>query len=168
MGVIPLTILGVIWTFFFHGLPLSFLAMMGLVGLIGVVVNDSIVYVDFINNMRKKGLSRFDAIIEAGRTRLRPIFLTTITTFFGLIPTAYGIGGNDPFLKPMAISMSWGLAFGTLVTLFGTPVLFMILLDIRRLFMKEKTEAFEHDPMGDKISDTILRIKTRKAGKNRS
>ncbi len=168
MGVIPLTILGVIWTFFFHGLPLSFLAMMGLVGLIGVVVNDSIVYVDFINNMRKKGLPRFDAIIEAGRTRLRPIFLTTITTFFGLIPTAYGIGGNDPFLKPMAISMSWGLAFGTLVTLFGTPVLFMILLDIRRLFMKEKTEEFEHDPLGDKISDTILRIKTRKAGKSRS
>ncbi|HPB83505.1 MAG TPA: efflux RND transporter permease subunit, partial [Spirochaetota bacterium] len=99
--------------------PLSFLEIMGLVGLTGVIVNDSIVYVDFIKKARLKGLERMEATIEAGRNRLRPIFLTTVTTFFGLIPTAYGIGGNNPFLKPMAIAMSWGLAFGTVITLFG-------------------------------------------------
>ncbi len=155
MGVIPLTIVGVIWTFFFHGLPISFLALMGLVGLVGVVVNDSIVMVDFIRNARSRGCNSFEATIEAARTRLRPIFLTTITTFFGLIPTAYGIGGNDPFLKPMAISMSWGLAFGTLVTLFCTPVLYNILNDIRRIFLKERMEAYEREPMSEKVADTI-------------
>lgn len=159
MGVIPLTILGVIWTFFFHGLPLSFLAIMGLVGLTGVIVNDSIVYVDFIKKARLKGLERIEATIEAGRNRLRPIFLTTITTFFGLIPTAYGIGGNDPFLKPMAISMSWGLAFGTIITLFGTPVLYNILTDIRHLFFQEKMEGIERDPLTEKIGETILQIR---------
>lgn len=159
MGVIPLTIMGVIWTFFFHGLPLSFLAIMGLVGLTGVIVNDSIVYVDFIKKARLKGLERMEATIEAGRNRLRPIFLTTVTTFFGLIPTAYGIGGNDPFLKPMAIAMSWGLAFGTVITLFGTPVLYNILTDIRHLFFHEKMEGVERDPLSEKIGETIQQIR---------
>lgn len=155
MGVIPLTIVGIVWTFFFHGLPISFLALMGLVGLVGVVVNDSIVMVDFIRKARSRGCNSFDATIEAARTRLRPIFLTTITTFFGLIPTAYGIGGNDPFLKPMALSMSWGLAFGTLVTLFGTPVLYNILNDIRKIFFKERMESYEREPIAEKVADTI-------------
>ncbi len=158
VGVIPLTIVGIIWTFFFHGLPISFLALMGLVGLVGVVVNDSIVMVEFIRNARSRGLNCFDASIEAARTRLRPIFLTTITTFFGLIPTAYGIGGNDPFLKPMAISMSWGLAFGTLVTLFGTPVLYSIFNDIRGIFFKERLETYEREPISEKVADTIRSI----------
>ncbi|MCX7678656.1 MAG: efflux RND transporter permease subunit [Spirochaetes bacterium] len=158
MGVIPLTIVGVVWTFFFHGLPISFLALMGLVGLVGVVVNDSIVMVDFIRIARTRGYNSFEATIEAARTRLRPIFLTTITTFFGLLPTAYGIGGNDPFLKPMAISMSWGLAFGTLVTLFGTPVLYNILNDVRRLFFKERMESYEREPLAEKVADTIRSI----------
>jgi multidrug efflux pump subunit AcrB len=133
---------------------------MGLEGLVGVVVNDSIVMVDFIRNARSRGLNTFDASIEAARTRLRPIFLTTITTFFGLIPTAYGIGGNDPFLKPMAISMSWGLAFGTLVTLFGTPVLYNILNDIRKLFFKERMEAYEREPIAEKVADTLRCIES--------
>ncbi|MDY6968565.1 MAG: efflux RND transporter permease subunit [Spirochaetota bacterium] len=137
IGVIPLTFVGVIWTFFFHGMPLSFLSVMGVVGLAGVVVNDSIIYVDFINKGIAKGLSAFESSIEAGKNRLRPIFLTTITTFFGLIPTAYGIGGNDPFLKPMALSMSWGLVFGTMVTLFITPTLYNVFNDAKRLFRKE-------------------------------
>ena len=142
MGVIPLTLLGVIWTFFFHGLPLSFLALMGVVGLTGVVVNDSIVLVDFIKKSRRNGLSPYDATIEAGAMRLRPVFLTTITTFLGLIPTAYGIGGYDPFLKPMAVSLSWGLAFGTLITLLVTPVLYNIFADIRRFIFKGEKEQY--------------------------
>lgn len=142
MGVIPLTLLGVIWTFFFHGLPLSFLALMGVVGLTGVVVNDSIVLVDFIKKSRKNGLSPHEATIEAGAMRLRPVFLTTITTFLGLIPTAYGIGGYDPFLKPMAVSLSWGLAFGTVITLLVTPVLYNIFADIRRFIFKGEKEQY--------------------------
>jgi multidrug efflux pump subunit AcrB len=164
MGIIPLTIVGVIWTFFAHGLPLSFLALMGLVGLTGVVVNDSIVMVDFIRKAKARGLDTFNATIEAARIRLRPVFLTTITTFFGLLPTAYGIGGNDPFLKPMAISMSWGLVFGTIVTLFGTPVLFGILSDIREFFMKDRMEAYEREPLAEKIGDTIMSIEENPGG----
>jgi len=139
MGVIPMTLIGVIWTFYFHGLPLSFLALMGVVGLTGVVVNDSIIYVDFINKGVNKGLSIFESTIIAGTNRLRPIFLTTITTFFGLLPTAYGIGGNDPFLKPMAISMSWGLVFGTVITLFITPLLYNIISDITKIFKGKRS-----------------------------
>jgi multidrug efflux pump subunit AcrB len=140
MNVIPLSLVGVIWTFYLHGLPVSFLALMGVVGLAGVVVNDSIVMVDFIKVSRNRGLSPVDATLEAGVTRLRPIFLTTITTFFGLVPTAYGIGGYDPFLVPMALSLSWGLAFGTLITLFATPILYNIFSDIRRTLLHKDRE----------------------------
>ncbi len=141
MGVIPLTLVGVIWAFYFHGLPLSFLGLMGVVGLTGVIVNDSIVLVSFINNNRKKHMELMDACIDAGVKRLRPVFLTTITTVFGLLPTAYGWGGFDPFLVPMAVSMSWGLLFGSTITLFGTPILYMVFSDIRYLFVKRDDYA---------------------------
>lgn len=138
MGVIPLTFLGLVWIFYFHGMPLSFLALLGVVGLTGVVVNDSIVLVDFIRREQELGLSPFEATVQGGITRLRPVFLTTITTFLGLIPTAYGLGGYDPFLKPMAISLSWGLAFGTLITLLGTPTLYLIFADVVRRITGEE------------------------------
>ncbi len=144
MSVIPLTFTGVIWAFYFHGMPLSFLALMGIVGLAGVVVNDSIVLVDFIRKYRGSGLRTPDATIMACSNRLRPVYLTTITTFSGLIPTAYGLGGYDPFLKPMAISMSWGLAFGTLITLFATPILYNIFADARRKIFRRFYSDNEH------------------------
>ncbi|MDA3900744.1 MAG: efflux RND transporter permease subunit [Spirochaetes bacterium] len=126
MSIIPFTLTGVIWSFFFHGLPLSFMALMGVVGLGGVVVNDSIVYVDFINKARDRGEDTYTASLDAGYKRLRPILLTTITTIVGLIPTAYGLGGSDPFLVPMAVAMAYGLMFGTTITLFATPVIYNI------------------------------------------
>ena len=143
MGVIPLTFIGIIWAFFFHGLPLSFMAMMGVVGLAGVVVNDSIVMIDFIRARRIQGLQPLEAAIDAAPKRLRAIYLTTITTFFGLVPTAYGIGGYDPFLVPMAVSLSWGLAFGTLITLFATPILYVTFADLRHLFFKKYQEILK-------------------------
>ncbi len=144
MSVIPLSFIGVVWVFFLHGLPLSFLSIMGIVGLAGVVVNDSIVFVDFIRNARARGLSPYDATVEAGGNRLRAIFLTTLTTFLGLVPTAYGIGGLDPFLVPMAVSMAWGIAFGTFITLFATPLLYMLSSDLRTLIMRKErpSESF--------------------------
>lgn len=124
LSIIPFTMIGVIWSYYFHGLPLSFMAMMGIVGLGGVVVNDSIVYVDFINKARARGKDAFEACLEAGYKRIRPIILTTLTTVLGLLPTAYGWGGFDPFLVPMAVAMAYGLGFGTLITLFGTPAIY--------------------------------------------
>lgn len=154
MGIIPLSFLAVVWVFFLHGLPLSFLAMMGIVGLAGVVVNNSIVYLDFINVARTGGMDAFDASIEAGAKRVRPILLSSLTTVLGLLPTAYGIGGNDPFLKPMALSMAWGLAFGTLITLFATPVLYNIFEDIRRIVSGRRPAATASIPVFEIESDT--------------
>jgi len=97
MLAIPFGLIGVIIAFFLHGKPLSFFALMGIVGLTGIVVNDSIVLVDFINRLRKEGKDRYHSIIEAGQIRLRPVIMTSITTIVGLVAVAYGIGGGDPF-----------------------------------------------------------------------
>jgi len=129
MMAIPFGLIGVIWAFFFHGLPISFFMMMGIIGLCGIVVNDSIVLVEFINNLRRKGVGRRQSIIQAGQLRLRPVILTTITTSLGLTPTAYGIGGGDPFLKPMALSIVWGIICATLLTLVAIPCIYAIIDD---------------------------------------
>lgn len=160
MGVIPLTVTGIVWIFFFHGMPISFMAMMGLVGLTGVVVNDSIVMVDFIIVRRSQGLPPLEAALDAAPKRLRAIYLTTITTFLGLVPTAYGIGGYDPFLVPMAISLSWGLAFGTLITLFATPILYVAFADARLLLFSKYQEVLkpEGEPTIQQIEGEIEEV----------
>lgn len=131
---IPFGLIGVVFAFLAHNEPLSFLAIMGLVGLTGVAVNDSIVLVDFINKRRDHKPIK-EAVIEAGRLRLRPVLLTTITTVFGLSTVAYGIGGFDPFLKPMALAISWGLVFATGLTLIVIPCIYLIAEDIKVLFL---------------------------------
>jgi multidrug efflux pump subunit AcrB len=126
---------GVSLAFFLHREPTSFLALVGTVGLSGVVVNNSIVMIDFINKGLAEGLSVHDAVVRAARRRLRPIFLTTVTTLLGVIPLAYGIGGQDPFLKPMALAFGWGLVFATICTLFLTPCVYMVVDDVRHHFL---------------------------------
>jgi len=130
MTTIPFGMIGVVIAFLLHGEPISFFAILGIVGLTGVVVNDSIVFVDFINNLRRKGVERRRSILEAGRIRLRPVLLTTITTIAGLSTVAYGIGGSDPFLKPMALAIAWGLFFATGLTLIVIPCLYAIFDDL--------------------------------------
>ncbi len=155
VSVIPMTVIGVIWTFYLHGMPFSFLGVMGIVGLAGVVVNDSIVLVDFIRRNRALKMSTMEASIDAGVKRLRPVYLTTVTTFFGLIPTAYGIGGYDPFLKPMAVSMSWGLLFGTFITLFGTPLIYGLLSDLRRIVTRRQDSTSKLRVGEEETLDTL-------------
>ena len=131
MLTIPFGIVGVIWAFFFHGMPISFLGLLGMVALSGVAVNDSIVLVNFINRRRKEeGQSRRDSIISSGQSRMRPIILTTVTTMGGLIPLAYGWLGSDPFLKPMAIAIVWGLFFASGLTLVVIPCFYAIVDDL--------------------------------------
>lgn len=127
---IPIGIASVIWAFFFHGLPLSFLGSIGIIALAGVIVNNSIVLTDFVNSEREKGVKGKKSILNASRTRLRPIFLTTLTTVAGILPTAYGWGGSDPFVVPIAIALGWGLAFGSVLVTIIYPVLFSISDDI--------------------------------------
>ncbi|MFH1379058.1 MAG: efflux RND transporter permease subunit [bacterium] len=141
MLTIPFGIMGVIWAFFFHGMPITFLGMLGMVALSGVAVNDSIVLVNFINRRRnEEKQSRRDSIITSGQSRLRPIILTTITTMGGLIPLAYGWRGSDPFLKPMALAIVWGILFATGQTLIIIPCIYAIVDDIgiglKKLFFK--------------------------------
>jgi len=130
MFAIPFGLIGVVIAFLIHGIPLSFMAIMGIIGLNGIVVNDSIVLVDFINKLRREGVSRRDSIVKAGQMRIRPVILTTITTVGGLSTVAYGIGGKDPFLVPMALSICWGLLFATALTLIVIPCIYSIVDDI--------------------------------------
>ncbi|MBT3181088.1 MAG: efflux RND transporter permease subunit [Deltaproteobacteria bacterium] len=131
MIAVPYGFVGIAWAFLFHMEPKSFLAMVGAVGLAGVVVNNSIVLIDFINKELAGGKQLRDAIIEAARIRLRPILLTTITTVVGLLPVAYGLMGSDPFLEPMALAIGWGLLFATFCTLLITPCVYAGIDDVR-------------------------------------
>lgn len=139
MTAIPFGMIGVIIGFYLNGLPLSFMSLLGVVGLSGVVVNDSIVLVQFINELRKKGRARRHSIIEACRLRLRPVILTTLTTVLGLISVAYMIGGGDPFIRPAAMAIVWGLSFATLLTLILIPCIYAIFDDLALRFFHRGT-----------------------------
>ena len=133
MSVIPFTLIGVIWTHYFHGMNFSMFSIMGMLGLIGVVVNDSIVMVDRLNAaVHEKGLS-LENIARQASTRLRPILLTTVTTIVGLLPSGYGIGGSDPMIGPLALTIAYGLLFATVITLFLVPSLYLIQKDFTNI-----------------------------------
>lgn len=126
MLAIPFGAVGVILSFYIHDIlwkpmPLSFFATMGMVALMGVVVNSSMILLVFIQRSREQGIGMIESILLAGRRRLRAVVLTAATTVVGLLPTAYGWGGTDPFVAPMALALSWGLAFATLITLIVIP-----------------------------------------------
>jgi len=141
MLAIPFGAIGIIIGFYLHDLywkpmSLSFFALMGGVALTGVVVNSSLVLLVFVQRAIEQGMSTYDAIITAGRRRLRAVILTATTTVVGLLPTAYGWGGMDPFVSPMALALSWGLIFSTAITLIVIPAAF----SIGRLETKTKPE----------------------------
>ena len=128
LGSIVFSIFGVFLFFAVTGTTFSFMAMIGIMILIGVVVNNGIVLVDHINNLRQSGMSRNDSIILAGRDRLRPILMTVATTIVGLTPLAMGttqIGGDGPPYYPMARAIIGGLAFSTVVSLMVVPTLYV-------------------------------------------
>ncbi len=129
--VIPIGVISVSWALFLHGEPLSFMGMLGVVALAGVIVNNSIVFVDFVIYERKKGADYFESIVSAGQKRLRPIVLTTLTTVCGILPTAYGIGGLDPFVVPIALALGWGMLIGSMLSSFFLPAFVAIFDDIR-------------------------------------
>ncbi|MFK7827289.1 MAG: efflux RND transporter permease subunit [Oligoflexales bacterium] len=135
MMAIPFGIIGVILSFYFHQLPLSFLALIGVIGLSGVVVNDSIVLVDFINKARQRDMTSFEATLYAGKRRFRAVWLTSVTTILGLLPLVYGVGGQDAFLKPAAMALAYGLMFSTVLILLIVPALYLIRKDLLNLFI---------------------------------
>jgi HAE1 family hydrophobic/amphiphilic exporter-1 len=128
LGSIVFSIFGVFLFFAATGTTFSFMASIGIMILIGVVVNNGIVLVDHVNNLRHSGMARNDAIVEAGRDRLRPILMTVATTIVGLAPLAVGttqVGGDGPPYYPMARAIIGGLAFSTVVSLLVVPALYV-------------------------------------------
>jgi multidrug efflux pump subunit AcrB len=128
---VPFSFIGVIIGLFVMGEPIGIMALIGVISLNGIVVNDAIVLVDFINQSRRRGLGRWRSVYKSGILRIRPIILTSVTTIGGLLPLTAWVDGTSEFLSPMAIAISWGLAFATLLTLLVLPCAFSILDDIK-------------------------------------
>jgi multidrug efflux pump subunit AcrB len=134
MVSIPFGIVGAVIGHLILGYSLSLMSLFGVVALSGVVVNDSLVFIDFANQRRRGGADMHDAVLAAGIQRFRPIILTTLTTFFGLMPMILETSRQARFLVPMAISLGFGILFATGITLLLIPSLVMILEDIGRIF----------------------------------
>lgn len=127
MFTIPLAAIGVLWMLFFTKTTFNMQSLLGVLLLGGIVVNNAIVYIDYVNQLRRQqGQPLFDALREAGRVRLRPILMTTLTTIFGLIPMALGIGSGNELRAPMARSVIGGLTLSSFLTLIFIPVLYAI------------------------------------------
>ena len=148
---VPFGLIGVQLSFTLQNIDLSLLAMVGIVGFAGVVINDSLIMVDYINRLRgelrhnsnasnaEQKETFHKAIIDGAVTRFRPVVLTTITTISGLIPTAYGlIGGVDSFISPLVMAMTWGLIVGTPAVLILVPVLYAINEDVALAFKRTR------------------------------
>ena len=125
------------------GSALSLLSLMGVVALSGVVVNDSLVLIDYANRLTRKGTCAFDAIHQAGVRRFRPILLTTLTTFGGLAPMIFETSSKARFMIPMAISLGFGILFATSITLVIVPCLYSLAEDIRRFIAGLRPAARE-------------------------
>jgi multidrug efflux pump subunit AcrB len=132
MAAIPFGLIGAIWGHIVMGLDVTLISMFGLVALTGVVVNDSLVMVDFINRKRTRHDDLASAVREAGVARFRPILLTSLTTFAGLAPLMFNKSFHAAFLVPMAVSLAFGVLFATFITLALVPTAYLILDDVGR------------------------------------
>jgi multidrug efflux pump subunit AcrB len=140
MVVIPFGVIGAVFGHFMLGMDLSALSVMGILAASGVVVNDSLVMVDYVNNSRKRGVPLKEAVMHAGTKRFRAIMLTSITTFIGLVPIIFfETSAQAQIVIPMAVSLSFGVLFATIVTLIFIPSLYVIIEDLRDFFRRKKT-----------------------------
>lgn len=133
-SIIPLGILGAVWGHGIHGVQLNTLSLYGLIALVGIIINDSIVLIDQINRNLRSGMPVFDAVHKAAVARLRPILLTTLTTAVGLAPLILETSRQAQFLIPMAISVAYGLLFGTFILLMVVPATFLVVNRLRSIW----------------------------------
>jgi len=136
MVSIPFGIVGAVIGHLIMGYSLSLISMMGVIALSGVVVNDSLVLIDFANRRKQEGMNTHDAMLNAGVRRFRPVLLTTLTTFGGLAPMIFEQSRQARFMIPMAISLGFGILFATAITLVIVPALYMVVDDIDRVFRR--------------------------------
>ena len=136
LTAVPFGIIGAVWGHAILGVDLSLLSTIGMLALTGMVVNDSIVLVDYVNVRRLEGIPYREAIMEAGSRRFRPIILTSVTTFAGLMPLMFETSIQAQFLIPMAISLGFGILFATVITLFLIPCIYMIGEEVKESLLR--------------------------------
>jgi multidrug efflux pump subunit AcrB len=141
MSLIPLGIIGAVIGHYLIGIPISILSFLGIVALAGIIINDSVVFIDKYNTLISNGTEIYEALIEAATSRFRPIVLTTITTAGGLAPIILLKSEQGQFLVPMAVSVAFGLIFGTFITLLLLPSSLYIISDLRKLFSRNKSRV---------------------------
>ncbi len=148
MFTLPLAFFGTVLTLFLLGVNLSIVVFLGMIMLAGIVVNNAIVLVDYINTLKGRGLARRDAILRAGQVRLRPILMTTATTTLGLLPMAFGLGDGAEIRTPMALAVIGGLTTSTFLTLLVVPVVYSLVdsLQSRLLGRERASRAADASP----------------------
>ncbi len=143
MMAIPFGLVGAVIGHMLMGYSISIISVMGLIALGGVVVNDSLIMIDYANTKRQEGCTPFEAINQAGIRRFRPILLTTLSTFGGLAPMIFETSRQARFMVPMAISLGFGILFSTAIMLILIPCLYLIVEDIQGLFLSKKQESLD-------------------------
>ena len=133
MSVIPFGMIGAVIGHWIMGMELTIMSLLGMLALIGVVVNDSLVLVDYINKKRAEGMKLLDSVLNAGASRFRPVMLTSLTTFIGLMPLLFEQSTQAQFLIPMAVSLGFGILFATFITLILVPVNYLIVERLKEL-----------------------------------
>lgn len=149
MGVIPFGIIGAFIGHMIVGIPFDMFSFFGVIALSGVVVNDSLIMVDFVNKSVLKGVSKHEAIIESGSKRFRAILLTSLTTFFGLLPMLLEPSLQAQMVIPMAVSLGFGIIFATVITLLLVPCLYIVLDDIANIFASRKSPSTHTNSLSD-------------------
>ena len=149
MSVIPFGLIGAVIGHWLMGSPLTIFSILGMLALVGVVVNDSLVLVDFINKKRAEGMDLVEAVLTAGAKRFRPVMLTSLTTFIGLMPLLLEQSTQAQFLIPMAISLGFGIIFATFITLILVPVNYLV---VERLKGNKVDEALFEQQYADSFS----------------
>jgi len=157
--MIPLSMLGVFWGHGIHGKPLSIMSLWGMVALTGVIINDAIVFLSKYDGLLLEGKKVRDAIIGAGKSRLRPILLTSITTTIGLFPLILEKSAQAQFLVPMAISLAYGVAIGTIFILIFFPVMIMLLNDVN-VFIRKLWTGIR--PEREDVESAIVQLRRRR------
>lgn len=155
MSVIPFGFIGAVIGHLIMGHVLSLISLFGLVALSGVLVNDSLVLVDFINRARSQGTPLFEAVLAGGRQRFRAIILTSVTTVAGLSPILFEKSVQAQFLIPMAISMSFGLMGATMLVLILVPALYLLLHDVQSVWRWLRTGSFAEKTHAPALVDTL-------------
>ena len=131
MAIIPFSIMGALLGHMIMDIPFSIMSAFGVLAMAGVVVNDSLVMVHYINLKRDEGMPLTQAVSQAGGARFRPILLTSLTTFGGILPTMFEKSTQAQFVIPMGISLAWGVLFATFITLILVPICYLILEDAK-------------------------------------